>query len=281
MTKQNENVKRHTGILYIDAVMSNPNGDPDDENRPRTINGTRGSIGVITDVCIKRKIRDFIIKTKHGEAGFDIAVRQENDFDTVVAANTVSELTENYFDYRVFGVVIPKGAKKDTEKKKNKSGKDINEPDRIKGPVQFGYASSIDPVNIVDMTITRISASGGKKQTMGNKKVVQYGMYKFVFNIDAYEGAKTKMTQEDVKTLTDALIYCWELDKSSVRSDIAPRGLFMFEHENALGCNARHLHNLVSVVKSADEPQKPEDYVLSIDESKIPEGVKLVVNKIF
>ena len=269
-------VKKHDGVFYFEAINSNPNGDPDSGNSPRTV---RNNIGLVTDICLKRKIRNHVMYTKEGQSGFEIAIRQENDFDETTAVDSLENLMSKYFDFRTFGVVIPKGAASD--KKSKKKATDKNSPDHITGPVQFSLSTSVDPVDIVNLSITRMSASG-QGQTMGNKKIVSYGLYKFVFNINPFIAKKTGMTDEDVQVILDALVQCWDFDRSSVRAEMYPRALVVFEHENPLGCNSRQLLNLVKVVKNCEEsPTKTEDYTITVDESKVPEGVKIRVNQLF
>lgn len=274
--KENKmSIKRHDGVFLFDVINSNPNGDPDAGNAPRTFDDGRG-FG--TDICIKRKLRNFVSMTKEGKKGFDIAISKGNNFDEISAAHSIKELVDKYFDYRVFGVVLPKGAKVDGKKEAKKGDK--HSPDHITGPLQFSLFTSIDPVNIVNIQITRMAASG-QDQTMGNKKVVAYGLYKCVFNINPYYAEKTGMTKEDIDVVLEALVNCWDLEKSSVRADISPRALFVFEHKNPMGCHSRSLHNLIKIAKSVDEPTKPEDYTISVDEEGVPEGVELTVNQIF
>ena len=268
-------IKRHDGVFLFDVINSNPNGDPDAGNAPRT---TDDGHGYVTDVCLKRKIRNFVAMTKNKEKGFDIAINKGQNFDEISAANTLQELVNNYFDYRVFGVVLPKGAKSEDGKSTMKGDKYT--PDHINGPVQFSISTSVDPVNVVQIQITRMSASG-KDQTFGNKKVVSYGLYKCIFNVNPYYAEKTGMTVKDIEVIVESLINSWDLEKSSIRADISPRALFVFEHENPMGCHSRSLHNLIKIEKSVDQPTKPEDYTISVNESGVPEGVKLTVNRVF
>ena len=291
------------GVVFYEAINSNPNGDPDRENEPRTLSDYRG---IVSPVCIKRKIKNYVANKCNGQDGFDILVQRGNDFDELTSSNYLKDLLSKYYDVRDFGMVIPSGTKKDkpesskkskttkhqasadeedseqedesTNSKKSKSG--VKQPDSIKGSVQVTISESIDAVKIVNMGISRMCASG-QEQTLGKFKCVEYGLYRCEFSINPHIAIANGMTEKDLQLLMEAFENCWEGDASAARPDMRPRAIFVFEHENELGGGISKLKRAVKVVKNSEEPSRPEDYTISLDESGLPEGIKVIANKVF
>jgi len=294
--------KRYDFKLVFDVIDGNPNGDPDAGNLPRVDPETMQ--GLVTDVALKRKVRDYIQTTRGDQPGFDIYIKNrgiltneqrkayeaigEEDSETKsskVIANVRDWMCQQYFDTRMFGAVM--------STTKYNAG-------QVRGPVQLTFARSIEPVTPFDMTITRVAltnANDGKNQTdvsedetearhgqMGRKAYLPYGMYEaYGFYTPAF-AIQTGVREADLEALWESLINMWDLDHSAARGRMACRGLYVFAHDSKYG-NAPSHQLLDKVVikrnktmekgeKSAHVARSYKDYEVLI-ESKLQQGVSL------
>lgn len=276
--------------IFFDVQNGNPNGDPDANNMPRIDPET--GYGIVTDVCIKRKIRNYVEMMKKDCAGYDIYIRQgavlnEQDkraLDELGIKNFEKEAKEKkadidikvrdfmcrtFFDIRTFGAVMTtfmKGA--------------LNSG-QVRGPVQLCFAQSIDPVVPRDITLTRVALATAeeakeKRNTMGGKSIIPYGLYRMDGFISANLAGTTGFSQEDLQVLWEAIINMFEDDHSAARGKMVVRKLYVFKHDSIYG-NAPSWKLFDSIkVKRKDSVSVPrcfEDYELSFDENNIPRGV--------
>lgn len=285
-TMENNAIKnRYEFVMLFDVENGNPNGDPDAGNMPRTDPET--SYGIVTDVCIKRKIRNFVELYKENEAGYNILIKADRSLnskfteayeecglktgqkgkntDDVKAAQEY--MCANYYDVRAFGAVMSTG----------------DDPCGIvRGPVQINFAKSLDPVNSQELTITRqaITKTGEDKQTeMGKKSIISYGLYRAEGYISAMLAQKvTGFSEDDAELLWTAIINMFENDRSAARGKMCLRKLYIFRHDSALGNAPAHvLFDKIKVEKKAEitAPRRFGDYVITIDED-MPAGVTLI-----
>lgn len=283
---------RYEFVVLFDVENGNPNGDPDAGNMPR-IDAETG-YGLVTDVCLKRKIRNYIEIVKDGQKGFEIYIKdgvplntsdrrayKEFDIDEKKASESKGEKDElikdymcsNFYDIRTFGAVMTTFVKA-----KLNCG-------QVRGPVQLGFARSIDPIVSQEIGITRVAITteedAKKKETeMGRKHIVPYGLYKVEGYISANLARKsTKFSENDLEILWESIINMFEHDHSAARGKMAVRELIVFKHECELGNAPSHkLFDLINIKRK--DHLKParnyQDYKVEIDESNIPEGVELI-----
>lgn len=287
-------MNRYDFIYLFDAIDANPNGDPDAGNLPRV--DTETGHGLVTDVCLKRKIRNFVQLTKpesQGQdgPGYDIYVREKAilnqqhqraykalELDPKKAKQPEVEKTrewmcKNFYDIRSFGAVMT------TE---------IN-CGQVRGPVQFSFSRSIDPIVTSEFSVTRCAVTtekesekqSGDNRTMGRKFAVPYALYRAQGFINPFLAAQTGFSDEDRKLLFTALENAFQFDQSAARpaGSMNPRGLLIFEHSSQLGAAPSHkLFDAVKVVKKADVEvaRSFSDYEVTIDETAIPAGVTLI-----
>ena len=286
MAKENILTKRYDFVLLFDVKDGNPNGDPDAGNLPR-LDAETGN-GLITDVCLKRKVRNFIQLSKQGEPGFDIFIREKailnnaidaaHDSEEVKKQEKPADKTEaarqfmcaTYFDIRTFGAVMSTG--------KNAG--------QVRGPVQMTFARSIDPIVSSEHSITRMAVATeaeaekqkGDNRTMGRKFTVPYGLYRAHGFVSAHLAAQTGFTNDDLNVLWEALEKMFWEDHSAARGEMNVRGLYVFEHSTALGkAPANVLFEKINVEKkiSSAPARSFDDYAVKIDET-MPEGVTLI-----
>ncbi len=281
---------RHDIVLLLDVTDGNPNGDPDAGNRPRTDDET--GQGLITDVCLKRKIRDLVqlAATSAGlppqryaifvQAGHALNTRLEESYTAtglsldkkkgpVDAAAARAWLTDRYFDIRLFGAVMSTG-------KTPALG-------QIRGPLQVGMARSIDPVYPVDHAITRVTQTTqadidkGETTEMGGKWTVPYGLYRCHLHYSATRGAQTGVTRDDLSVLYRSIINMFDHDRSATRGEMTVQALHIFSHSDAFGAAPAHtLTNRVTVERHHDgTPRHAGDYTIATDGSGLPDGVTL------
>lgn len=282
---------RYDFVFLFDVKDGNPNGDPDFDNMPRTDEETNQ--GLVTDVCIKRKVRNYIQLLKGLEAPYDIFIREGNVLNPLIqekrdkadeqeddekkASKLGREaMCAQYFDIRTFGAVMSTGDEKadddSGEKAKKKANKKkIKGLGVVRGPVQLTFARSIDPVNAKSFSVTRCcvtkeSDSEDKNNTIGNKNAVSYGLYRMHGFISATDAVKTGFSEEDKNLLFEALINAFEHDHAAARGEMNPRSLVVFKHQSHLG-NARagQLFDLVQAqLKDGVEfPRSFSDYVVT------------------
>lgn len=278
--------KRYEFVLFFEVENGNPNGDPDAGNMPRLDPET--SHGLVTDVCLKRKVRNYIELAKGGSAPFDIYVRENavlNDVnseaykdldiepeakklpkDTGKAKSLTQYMCDRFYDIRAFGAVMT------TE---------VN-CGQVRGPIQFSFAKSIDPIIPQEITITRMAVTNKKdaekERTMGRKHIVPYALYRAEGYVSAPLAARTGFSEADLELLWQALLNMFEHDHSAARGKMASRKLVVFEHSAALGNAPAHkLFELVTAVR-LDETKPPRafaDYQIAIDHAGKPEGVTI------
>lgn len=284
---------RYEFVLLFDVENGNPNGDPDAANMPRIDPET--SYGIVTDVCLKRKIRQYIEIAMEGVAGYNILVQNDRSLNSVFASayeavgnkrnpddkeskddkkdkdaekKAQEYICANYFDVRTFGAVMSTGG---------------NPCGIVRGPVQLNFARSIDKIYPTEITITRKAVTktkdmGIKETEMGKKSFVPYGLYRAEGYISAMLAQKvTGFSDDDLEVLRQAIINMFEHDHSAARGKMALRGFYLFKHESVLGNAPAHvLFDKISVTKTtADAPRAFKDYAVEIDK-EMPEGVTLL-----
>lgn len=284
---------RYDFVVYFDVENGNPNGDPDAGNMPR-IDAETG-YGIVTDVCLKRKIRNYVETAKEAEPGFDIYIKDGIPLNTSdnralealgVDGSDIKKLKKDnpdldvkirdfmcktFYDIRTFGAVMTTFVKGSLN------------CGQVRGPVQLTFARSVDPIIPQEITITRVAitteADAEKKGTeMGRKYVVPYALYRGEGYISANLARKsTGFSEEDLELLWNAIVNMFEHDHSAARGKMAVRSLVVFRHDSELGnAPSYKLFDAVSVEKKEgiESPRSINDYEsISIDESAIPEGV--------
>jgi CRISPR-associated protein Csd2 len=273
---------RYEFVLLFDVENGNPNGDPDMGNMPRVDPQT--GYGIVTDVCLKRKIRDYVDLIKEGESGYDIYVKSgvvlnsqhKKAYDSLGIEPSKKnpkddELTKfmckNFFDIRTFGAVMT------TE---------VN-CGQVRGPVQLNFARSVDPIFQQEVTITRQAVANEKDrekgQTMGKKQIVPYALYRAEGYISANFAKKTTgFSEDDLALLWDSLINMFEHDHSASRGKMSARKLIIFKHNSELGCCQSHiLFDKVKVERPANDlpPRSFGEYKITISQD-VPNGVEII-----
>ena len=281
---------RYDFVILFDVENGNPNGDPDAGNMPRVDPET--GYGLVTDVCLKRKIRNYVETLKEDAEGYRIYIKDSvplnrSDKAAMAALGIDDDLKaakksdpdidrrlrdymcKNYFDIRTFGAVMTtfvKGA--------------LN-CGQVRGPVQIGFARSVDPIVPQEVTITRVAitteADAENKATeMGRKHIVPYALYRAEGFVSANLARKTTgFSEDDLKLLWQAILNMFENDRSAARGKMAVRELIVFKHDSELGnAPSYKLFDAVTVSKNdgVDVPRCYRDYTVTVDEH-IPEGV--------
>jgi len=283
---EKEAIKNRYDFVYLfDVQDGNPNGDPDGDNAPRTDYET--GQGLVTDVCLKRKVRNYV-QIKMGEDQLNqIFVKEgavlNNEIKKAYKALDLKPkekgkesdnkdkarqyMCEHYYDIRTFGAVMSTG----------------DNAGQVRGAVQLTFARSIDPVMTSEHTVTRMAVTDekdkDKERTMGRKATVPYGLYRAHGFISAALARETTFSEDDLDLLWEALKNMFDLDRSAARGLMAARRLIVFKHDDDLG-NAP-AHKLFELVKvEAKDPNRParsfSDYEITVDESKLPKGVQLL-----
>ena len=275
---------RYDFVMLYDVENGNPNGDPDAGNTPR-IDAETG-YGYVTDVCIKRKIRNYVEIDKGGEAGFNILIKADKALNTkfeeaykaegmtkadnkkIEAINRAKDfMCRNYYDVRTFGAVMSTG----------------DYPCGIvRGPVQINFSRSLSPINIQDVTITRQARTTEDRMNtgsteIGKKSVIPYALYRAEGYVSAALANKTTdLTEVDLDLLWKAIINMFEEDHSAARGKMCMRKLIVFKHENVLGNSPSHiLFDKIKIEENNPVPRHYSDYTVTIDRS-MPEGVELI-----
>ncbi|HEY0636017.1 MAG TPA: type I-C CRISPR-associated protein Cas7/Csd2 [Pseudonocardiaceae bacterium] len=279
---------RHDAVFLFDVTDGNPNGDPDAGNRPRTDDET--GQGLITDVALKRKIRDTLALAAPGdprygifvEAGHALNPRLEAAYEAgghelgtkKLTAEQATEarrwLCDRYADIRLFGGVLSVG-------KTPALG-------QIRGPLQLTMARSIDPVYPTDHAITRVTQTTqadidkGETTEMGGKWTVSYGLYRCELYYSANRGMQTGVDSRDLDLLYRTMIMMFDHDRSATRGTLTPRGLFVFSHADAFGSAPAHTLTERVTATLADPttvPRSYADYTVQVNDSDLPAGVTL------
>lgn len=278
---------RYDFVMLFDVENGNPNGDPDAGNAPRIDVDT--NYGFITDVCLKRKVRNYIELTRDGEAGYNILIKadrflnskftaaykemglklgkQGKNLDDVKVARDF--MCKNYFDVRAFGAVMSTGD--------DRCG-------TVRGPVQLTFAKSVSPVRVNDVCITRQARTKEERTKtgdteMGRKSVIPYALYRGEGFVSAALNNKLPngLSEEDLKVLWEAIINMFEHDHSAARGKMCMRKLYVFKHDNVLGeCPAQVLFDKIAVKQLSEIPPRSfKDYEISVDKD-LPAGVELL-----
>ncbi len=279
---------RYEFVLLFDVENGNPNGDPDAGNMPR-IDPETGH-GLVTDVCLKRKIRNHVALTKGDEPGFHIYIQEKavlNETNQLAykalnlkpakkklpknvedAKKITDWMCTNFYDIRAFGAVMT------TE---------VN-CGQVRGPVQLAFATSVEPVFSQEVSITRMAVTNikdlEKERTMGRKHIIPYGLYVAKGFVSAPLAEKTGFSEADLELLWDALINMFEHDRSAARGVMSSQKLFIFKHNSELGNAPAHkLFELVEV-RRKDGSEGPArsfaDYEVEVKDDERPKGVELI-----
>lgn len=281
---------RYEFVYLFDVTNGNPNGDPDAGNMPRLDPETNR--GLVTDVCLKRKIRNFVQISGKSQSNIFVqervplnpiianaceavgleAFRKGNGWDKKKAkGRSVKDielaqqwLCKEFFDIRTFGAVMSTGPN----------------AGQIRGPVQIAFATSIDPVFAQEVTITRITDVDKEEGEMGRKYIVPYGLYRVHGYVSAKLAERTGFSETDLELLWQSLINMFEHDRSAARGEMVARQLIVFKHDSDMGNAPAHkLFESVKVKRISGEQDTPAraftDYQISVNEDDIPVGVKL------
>ena len=292
---------RYEFVVLFDVENGNPNGDPDAGNMPRI--DPESGLGIVTDVCLKRKIRNYVETVKEDAEGFQIYIKEDvplnrsdrkackslgigetEDEKVTEALKKLKKsdsdadiklrdyMCRNFYDIRTFGAVMTTFVKASLN------------CGQVRGPVQLGFARSIDPIISQEVTITRVAITTekdaeNKNTEMGRKSIVPYGLYRVEGYISANLARKvTGFSEEDLELLWEAIINMFEHDHSAARGKMAVRELIVFKHSKELGdCPAYKLFDAVEVKKKEDVeyPRKYQDYIVDVHREKIPESVEI------
>ena len=280
---------RYDFVYLFDVKDGNPNGDPDAGNMPR-VDPETGD-GLITDVCLKRKVRNFVQMTQGDHSGRQIFIKEKAILNNLIAEAHEQEAVKSksagdataaardwmcakYFDIRCFGAVMSTGGKE-----KNAG--------QVRGPIQLTFSRSLDPIFAQDHSITRMAVATDKEaekqhgdnRTMGRKATVPYGLYRCHGFVSAHLAGQTGFSEDDLELFWQALEHMFDHDRSAARGEMTARGLYIFQHSSQLG-NAP-AHSLFERVSAQlQDPSKPprnfSDYQLSINQDNLPAEINLI-----
>lgn len=278
---------RYDFVYLFDCQDGNPNGDPDAANAPRV--DPQEMRGLVSDVCLKRKIRNFVLLAKGASAGYDIFVRQGGVLNEKIRAahegldhkidekkgatrdqvrDARAEMCRRYFDVRAFGAVMTTGTN----------------AGQVRGPVQLTFSRSADPVLPLDLSITRMARTDageeeGPNQTMGRKNLIPYGLYRCHGFVSAHLANDTGFSDGDLELIWQALLEMFDHDRSASRGTMAAQALVVFKHASMLGNAPAHkLFERVAVRRTPSVPaaRSIADYNITLDERGLPGGVEVL-----
>jgi CRISPR-associated protein Csd2 len=272
-------------VFLFDVQDGNPNGDPDAGNLPR-IDPETGH-GIVTDVCLKRKLRNFVTLARTGQSGYEIFVKEKAILnDLIDQAHEIPEVKDRekgdkteaarkamckrFFDVRTFGAVMSTG--------KNAG--------QVRGPVQLTFSRSADPIVPLEHSITRMAVAtkeeaakqDGGNRTMGRKATIPYGLYVAHGFVSASLAEQTGFSKEDMGLVWDGLARMFEEDRSAARGLMSSRALVLFRHDSMLGnAPAHRLFERVTLKrKDSDKPSRQfSDYEVVVDSANLPAGISL------
>ncbi|KXB96929.1 MAG: type I-C CRISPR-associated protein Cas7/Csd2 [Chlorobi bacterium NICIL-2] len=287
--------RRYDFVLYFDVQDGNPNGDPDAGNLPR-IDAETG-IGLVTDVCLKRKVRNYVLLTKENRSPYEIYVKEKailneqhkRAYQAIGAGEMVEKkeakkrtggdvveearqwMCQTFYDIRAFGAVMTTG---------------IN-CGQVRGPIQMTFARSVEPIVTLEHSITRMAVTTeeeaakqqGDNRTMGRKYTVPYGLYRAYGFVSPFLAQQTGFSADDLELFWQALEQMFEHDRSAARGLMSTRALVIFEHGSQLG--AKPAHELFARLSHRRRTQAPprsfDDYELLLDGNPIQASPRLVV----
>ena len=278
-------LKNRIDFVYIfDVKDGNPNGDPDAGNLPRVDAET--GMGLVTDVCLKRKVRNYVYVAKECTEGFDIFIKEKAVLNTLIdsaheeesvkkaaekdkSAEARTVMCRRFYDVRTFGAVMSTG--------KNAG--------QVRGPVQLTFARSIDPIATMEHSITRMAVAtekeaekqGGDNRTMGRKATVPYGLYVCHGFVSAKLAQQTGFSEEDLELFWEALKNMFDTDRSAARGLMSAQKLIVFKHGSELGnAPANKLFDLVKIEKRCNgAPRSFDDYKVTVDKAGLPAEVRI------
>ena len=278
---------RYDFVLLFDVKDGNPNGDPDAGNLPRV--DAESGRGLVTDVCLKRKVRNFVGLVKGEQPPFEIYVKEKAVLNAqhrraylelklepeskklpknIEDAKKLTRwMCQNFYDIRTFGAVM---------------SNEVN-CGQVRGPVQMTFSRSIDPIVTLEHSITVCAARKEDKPIeeqigiQGRKFTVPYGLYAAHGFVSSFLAKQTGFDEGDLELLWQALAQMFEHDRSAARGEMTTRGLYVFKHDSELGnAPAHNLFDLIQVKKNSEEPARDfADYTVSVKEADIPAGVSL------
>lgn len=286
-------INRAEFVFIFDVKDGNPNGDPDAGNLPRV--DTETGNGLVTDVCLKRKIRNYVGIVKGEQPPYEIYVKEkavlnkthERAYEAIGVDISGDEkkrkgggdnvgkardwMCKNFFDVRTFGAVMSTG---------------VN-CGQVRGPVQLTFARSVDPIVPLEHSITRMAVAtekeaekqDGDNRTMGRKHTISYGLYVARGFISGHLAQQTGFSEEDFDLLVESLTNMFDHDRSAARGEMATRGLYIFRHNSPLGkAPAHELLDRVGIKRNSgvEVPRSFTDYTVTVDESSLPDGVELL-----
>lgn len=270
-------------VFVFDVKDGNPNGDPDAGNLPRVDAET--GMGLVTDVCLKRKVRNYVQVSKNCAEGYDIFIKEKAVLNTLIDKAHEDEdvkeakdktmaardfMCKKYYDIRTFGAVMSTG--------KNAG--------QVRGPIQLTFARSTDPIIASEHSITRMAVAtekeaekqSGDNRTMGRKATIPYGLYVGYGFVSANLAKQTGFSEEDLELFWEALRNMFDVDRSAARGLMSAQKLIVFKHDSELGnAPANKLFDLVKIEKkdSNDVPRSFFDYIVTIDTENLPQGVTI------
>ena len=279
---------RYDFVYLFDCKDGNPNGDPDAANAPRM--DPQDMHGLVSDVCLKRKIRNYVLEAQGGAEPFDIFVRQGAILNDSIAQahsdlghevdgkskkatrdqvkSARAKMCRRYYDVRTFGAVMSTGTN----------------AGQVRGPVQLSFSRSLDPILPMDISITRMAVTEAREleapnQTMGRKSLIPYGLYRCHGFISAGLARDTGFSGDDLSLLWQALQNMFDLDRSASRGAMAPQKLIVFKHQSVLGNAPAHkLFERITVTRkeSVQAARQFSDYEVSINQDDLPKTVELI-----
>lgn len=271
-----EPIKNRYDFVYLyDVKDGNPNGDPDQANLPRA--DAENQDGLVTDVCIKRKVRNYVMLKNELKSPNDIFIRQGNVLNNIIDPSGKNpqerqkNLCDNYYDIRTFGAVLSTGEGAGT----------------VRGPVQFTFSRSEDRIYQAEHSITRCAvtteneAKAQEKRehasTFGRKSTIPYALYRMHGFVSAVDAVKTGFSEADLELLWESLLNAFEHDRAAARGEMNPRKLVIFKHSNHLG-NARsgELFDRVVIEKKVDLPRDWDDYSVTINKLNLQQGIEFI-----
>jgi CRISPR-associated protein Csd2 len=288
---------RYDFVFLFDVKDGNPNGDPDAGNLPRMDAET--GLGLVTDVCLKRKVRNYVGIVKGETPPYEIYVKEKavlnkqnerayiaigaeealkGDDKKRKGGDKVDEarawMCQNFFDVRAFGAVMSTG---------------VN-CGQVRGPVQLTFGRSVDPIVASEHSITRMAVATeaeaekqqGDNRTMGRKFTVPYGLYVAHGFVSPHLAAQTGFSEEDIALFWESLTNCFEHDRSAARGEMATRGLYVFKHTDEHGLGCAPAHKLFARIRPQRRegiavPRSFEDYTIEVNRDQLPAGVELEV----